>query len=203
MGPDISKYLDDPRQMKAVVAKLPASLAIVWALYKDEKTIDADLGTFCDWLRRIQVSEKAAVGVTADSKEKRSSKEASTKFSTLHVITRDEATQMITTNGHFKKPRSCWVCKDDQHWPSKCPVFCKMDVSRRKQLARQKGACFKCLRQGHLIRNCKTKLKCQKDQCQGSHHTLLHRDQENKDDDCAEEKEENVATVHGRKQTKK
>ena len=78
-----------------------------------------------------------------------------------------------------------------------------MDVSRRKQLAREKGACFKCLGQGHLIRNCKTKLKCQKDQCQGSHHTLLHRDQENKDDDCPEENEENVATVHERKQTRK
>ena len=116
MGPDVSKYLDDPRRMKAVVAKLPASLEIAWALYKDEKTIDADLRTLCDWLRRrIQVLEKASVGVTADSKEKRSSKEASTKFSTLHVITRGEATQTITTNGHFKKSRSCWVCKDDQH----------------------------------------------------------------------------------------
>ena len=37
MGPDVSKYLDDPRRMKAVVAKLPASLKIAWALYKDEK----------------------------------------------------------------------------------------------------------------------------------------------------------------------
>ena len=70
-----------------------------------------------------------------------------------------------------------------------------MDVSRKKQQAREKGACFKCLGQGHLIRNCKTKFKCQRDQCQGSHHTLLHRDQENKDDDCQEEKEGNLATV--------
>ena len=59
----------------------------------------------------------------------------------------------------------------------------------RKQLAREKCACFKCLGQGHLIRNCKTKLKCQKD------HTLLHRDQKNKDDGCQEVKEGNVATV--------
>ena len=68
MEPDVSKYLDDSERMKAVVAKLPASLAIAWALYKDEKTIDADLRTFCDWLRRrIQVLEKTVVGVTADS----------------------------------------------------------------------------------------------------------------------------------------
>ena len=99
MGPDVSKYLDDPRRMKAVVSKLPVSLAIAWVLYKDGKTIDADLRTFCDWLRRrIHVLEKVAVGMTVDPKEKRSSKEASTKFSTLHVITLDEATQMLTTN---------------------------------------------------------------------------------------------------------
>ena len=70
-----------------------------------------------------------------------------------------------------------------------------MDVSKRKQLAGEKGACFQCFGQGHLIRNSKTKLKCPKEQCQGSHHTLLHRDQENKDDDCQEEKEGNVSTV--------
>ena len=115
--------------------------------------------------------EKVAVGMTADPKEKRSSKEASTKFSTLHVITRDEATQTLTTNEHFKKPRSCWVCKDDQHWPSKCPVFRKMNVSKRKQLAREKGACFECLGQGHLIRTCVvlwSPLSCSKLGGQGS-----------------------------------
>ncbi len=193
MGPDVSKYLDDPRRMKAVVAKLPASLAIAWSLYKDEKKIDADLRALCDWLRRrIQVLEKAAVGGVADLKEKRTTKDASIEFST-HVIMRDEATQ--TTDERSKKQRSCWVCKDDQHWPNQCPVFRKMDVLKRKQLAKEKGACFRCLGQGHLIRNCKNKLKCQKEQCQGSHHTLLHRDQENKDEDRQEDQEGKVATV--------
>ncbi len=79
--------------MKAVVAKLSASLAIAWSLYKDEKKIDADLRALCDWFRRrIQVLEKAAVGGVADLKEKHTTKATSIKFS-MHVIMRDEATQ--------------------------------------------------------------------------------------------------------------
>ena len=58
MGPDVSKYLDDPRRMKAVVAKLPPSLAIAWALYKDEKTIDADFEN----LLRLVEKKNSSVG---------------------------------------------------------------------------------------------------------------------------------------------
>ena len=77
-----------------------------------------------------------------------------------------------------------------------------MDVLKRKQLSKEKGACFRCLGQGHLIRNCKNKLKCQKEQCQGSHHTLLHRDQENKDEDRQEDQGGKVATVAATKANK-
>ena len=43
-----------------------------------------------------------------------------------------------------------------------------MNVNKRKQLVRRNGACFKCLLQGYLIKNCKSQSRCQENQCNGT-----------------------------------
>ena len=67
--------------------------------------------------------------------------------------------------------QSKWCSYCNQGHPSiKCNIVTKVEA--RKQLSRNKGRCFLCLKGGHLARNCKGITKCFK--CHhGLHHTSI------------------------------
>jgi hypothetical protein len=52
-----------------------------------------------------------------------------------------------------------------------------MTVNERKQLVQQKEACFKCLLRVHLVKMWRRKSGCSKENCGGTHHALLHREE--------------------------
>ncbi len=76
-------------------------------------------------------------------------------------------------------------------------VLKKMTVDERKQLVQQKGACFKCLLREHLVKTCRRKSGCSKENCRGTHHTLLHRE-ENKEIGGSKVESENPETSRGK-----
>ena len=86
--------------------------------------------------------------------------------STFHVGDRDPQQQ------HHQKGISCTYCKRN-HPSSKCNVV--TDVQARKNILRNKGRCFTCLKSGHKARTCKSKIKCYK--CNGRHHISVCENQ--------------------------
>lgn len=54
-----------------------------------------------------------------------------------------------------------------------CPEFLKLSIEDRKEHVKKLGLCYNCLRNNHLINECKSGncIKCHK-----RHHTLLHKD---------------------------
>ena len=62
----------------------------------------------------------------------------------------------------------CSFCNQN-HQSSKCNVV--TSAESRKQVLRNKGRCYLCLKSGHLSRNCKSPVKCFK--CQGAHHVAI------------------------------
>ena len=77
-----------------------------------------------------------------------------------------------------KENRRCPACDADSHVIWHCELFCKMSVSERKGLVKQKRLCFNCLGLGHMVSQCRSKARCKT--CQQSHHSLLHLDSETK-----------------------
>lgn len=68
-----------------------------------------------------------------------------------------------------RKKRSCIFCNAD-HYSSECPE-CKDVEQRKKKLV---GRCYKCLREGHSIKACRSGKKCY--HCKGEHHqSLCHK----------------------------
>ena len=62
----------------------------------------------------------------------------------------------------------CVYCNKD-HLTSTCDVV--KDIQARKDVLRQAGRCYVCLRRNHISRNCRSALKCCK--CQGRHHETI------------------------------
>lgn len=58
------------------------------------------------------------------------------------------------------------------HVNEKCPKFIALSVEDRSRLARDKGACFRCLSPNHWANKCKLRKPCK--HCDRRHHSLLH-----------------------------
>lgn len=69
---------------------------------------------------------------------------------------------------------NCLVCNNTSHSLMICETFLNMSLSNRSAFVNAKKLCKNCLAVGHMIRDCKSKKRCFK--CNKEHHTLLHRD---------------------------
>ena len=78
----------------------------------------------------------------------------------------------------------CIFC-EGQHASYQCVKAKSMELSLKRRLVREKNACWNCLRVGHQVKECNTKVKCRI--CKFRHNTLLHSKKEegNKDNDDA------------------
>ena len=71
----------------------------------------------------------------------------------------------------------CYIC-GLSHAIERCPEFTDKSVRQRSVLVRQKGHCMNCLRKGHFAAQCNSKFRCK--ECKQTHHTLLHKSNEDK-----------------------
>ena len=62
----------------------------------------------------------------------------------------------------------CAYCSQD-HAAAQCSVI--TSLARRKEIVKQDGRCFVCLKQHHMARNCQSTLKCAK--CSRRHHVSI------------------------------
>ena len=55
---------------------------------------------------------------------------------------------------------------------SKIPVFLRQSPQDRKRVVQENKLCYNCLRRGHRVFDCTSKISCH--ECGRRHHTLLH-----------------------------
>ncbi|KRY06836.1 hypothetical protein T12_3079, partial [Trichinella patagoniensis] len=60
------------------------------------------------------------------------------------------------------------------HKAGECERFQQAYLSGRKDMARIKGVCFRCLETGHMAKGCREDRPCGVDGCRQLHHKLLH-----------------------------
>jgi len=69
------------------------------------------------------------------------------------------------------------LCCSKPHKIEDCADFQRMSYRDRKQLVRDKALCFRCLRKGHILKDCRSRSCCEKHECKSTdHHTLMHFD---------------------------
>ncbi|XP_013885992.1 uncharacterized protein LOC106534037, partial [Austrofundulus limnaeus] len=66
---------------------------------------------------------------------------------------------------------TCLYC-EESHLISKCPKLQRISHKEKMEFLKGKGACFGCLKVGHMSKECRNRLTC--DKCHLKHPTLLH-----------------------------
>ena len=69
---------------------------------------------------------------------------------------------------------SCYCC-GQQHKLSNCDEFLQKSCSEKRSVVRDKQLCYRCLRPGHPIKECRSRMVCGVESCKStSQHTPLH-----------------------------
>ena len=90
------------------------------------------------------------------------------------------------TNFGSKQRDACPACQGS-HSIYTCNKFKGLDVDQRRALASSCGLCFNCLRSGHGAKECPSKSTCH--DCNGRHHTSLHKAKTGQTEKLAQEKQ--------------
>ena len=70
---------------------------------------------------------------------------------------------------------NCLFCNKSGHLLGWCPQIRKTTHREKIDFLKRKGVCFGCLKRGHLSKDCRSRLTCEK--CKQKHPDLLHYDQ--------------------------
>ena len=181
--------------ISTLVEKLPVELRRKWvskALKIQNKT--GSLAGFAD-LAEFVISESAEANSTYYKAifPLRSSKsnghvfkqrKAHTFTTTTPVKTSDQASNQAKDKGSNEgkqslqnAPMNCYCC-GERHKLSQCNEFAAKSYQERRSVVREKKLCYRCLRQGHSIKDCRSRRACDVESCKSnSHHTLLHSEQ--------------------------
>ena len=131
--------------------------------YGNDQPKLTDLYVFVNWLESIVKESFNPIAMIIS--EKKSPKAPKDK--------QGNDGQRIRNN--FSRQVKCWLCSKD-HKISKCLKILNASAEERQKIVREKGLCFNCLSNNHLIKECQSKFACTKEGCGKKHHTLLHRD---------------------------
>uniref|UniRef100_A0A5S6QR19 CCHC-type domain-containing protein n=1 Tax=Trichuris muris TaxID=70415 RepID=A0A5S6QR19_TRIMR len=150
-----------------VSGKLTKNLQEKWAHRIQSRSTEArSLRHFTEWLK-AQVIEKRVLATFVNPKQGgiSSASRGKPKTATDSKLVRTTAVLPV---------RQCIVCKTGGHNIASCPTFARMDMTERLAIIRERRLCIRCLRAGHLKRQCISKGKCSIQGCNGVHHSLLH-----------------------------
>ncbi|XP_058828571.1 uncharacterized protein LOC131688382 [Topomyia yanbarensis] len=168
-------HLSNPVLMQELVEKLPGSLRLDWAVYKNRDAVPT-LRTFGSFMSRLVT---AASEVTFDLPCIGTTNKGDRPRARAHIQTHsvDSASSPPSTNSFAtnRKPgRPCAVCDREGHRVAECSKFNTMSVDQRWQLIQQKGLCRTCLN-SHGKWPCRSWQGCNIENCRLKHNSLLHQ----------------------------
>ena len=85
---------------------------------------------------------------------------------------KEESKKFTTSSLHAQAIlKKCVFCKSEDHYSDQCRIV--TDIDTRREILKKGNICFKCLKPGHIKKNCRTKIKCVPCKAEGNHHTAL------------------------------
>ncbi len=166
------RYLNDMTLLDKLVGKLPAQYAFEWLSWIRGKPDEiGNLGSFGQWVESKLDLSVCLVTPTIKDKEDTFKKNAKAirGSAKVNTVASEEQTSI-------KKKDKCHFCDMTNHRLDKCYRFQKENLESKTKVVRDNRLCFRCLRGGHMKKDCASQQICGVNECSGEHHPLLHYD---------------------------
>ena len=180
------KYLDDNKENRLMLQKLPPTIAERWNTIATKRTSkpDGEYPSFKEFCKFIGEEAMKANNPTSsyqaiygkqkecvtEKQQKQSNRKTikSTSFATKQNEVRSDAknNKVDTTNAS-----ECSYC-NNKHDIEVCKGFISLTLQKRQEFCKQNKLCSGCLRKGHSWYNCWYPKRCKT--CNRLHPTLLH-----------------------------
>ena len=172
------RILDDDRENRKLVSKLPEHLANRWARlvssWREEKHSFPTFETFVEFLRKeARIANEPVLSSTTGKYETR--KPASTQMDQRPKVNNARGFKTSAQQVSTRKPpeTKCKMCGLGDHMIVACETFLALTPVERKQTVMSKGLCFGCLKSGnHKSSECRSRMTCET--CGKRHPTCLH-----------------------------
>jgi hypothetical protein len=174
------KHPIDPMAWVELQTKLPINVIKKMQEMEEMDTNEWDLNCFREALGKIvrqeerarivkDLSKKVEEKPTTSPRGKQPKKEDK---ATVYSAQSSHNTATKETGEQKKREPFCYFCEGDRkktHWSDQCKKF--TDLKGKRKRARELDLCTKCLRKGHIWKECRVKVKCF--HCKGEHSSAM------------------------------
>lgn len=183
--------LDSSQVLLSLSAKLPSYSGVKWCRFAHEEQMKRECPIrFKDFVRFVKLEaelandpifspdalkreRKKGSGEQRDrsSKPRRQNYGSNTGQSFASSVTPIKSRQPNQTASPSTQLSPCSICMGN-HPVAKCIKLSTASLDEKYDIVRSKRLCFRCLKPGHLSRDCQSRSNCR--DCNKRHHTLLH-----------------------------
>jgi len=165
----LEKEITTTSSVSVIEKKLPTDVKKEWAKFvsSDHSTVDK-MDKFSSLLKFL-LNQKQAIEYENAELQNDSKIKGFVHYS--------EKNDSKVTTSHWK-PSKCLCHEGANHLTTECRVYLSMPIKERKEILKEKGGCWSCLKRGHRIQECRNKNVCGVNDCTKRHHATLHEEKQ-------------------------
>ena len=161
---------------EATVAKLPARLCGRWAEFVEGKPKLSTWSSLVNWLEKeAKISESKQRWMPEKREWKRSDTPKDDRHKTadksLPGLFSGTTGESLRTSYGTKK---CPIHQSTNHTLQECKSFKGMSTSEKEKVVEEHKLCLCCLLPGHRLSKCRSRNRCEVENCDMHHHALVH-----------------------------
>ena len=85
---------------------------------------------------------------------------------------KEESKNFTTSSLHAQaRSKKCVFCRCEDHYSNQCRIT--IDIDTRREILKKGNICCRCLKPGHIKKNCRNRIKCFRCKAEENHHTAL------------------------------
>ena len=175
----LQKEITTTSSVSIIEKKLPNDVKREWAKLVSSEHSPVDKRDKFPSLLRFLLEQKQAIEY--ENAELRSNNNLPVRGSLHYLAKKDDEVTIQERQGASRYKRNkCLYHEGANHWTNECRLYLSKPIQGRRDILKEKGACWSCLKRGHRTQDCRGKKPCGINDCKRFHHKTLHEEEQDK-----------------------